>query len=96
MTTDNTGIVKEQESLIKYPCDFPIKVMGLSHDTYAETIAADVKKILPDFDGSDMKSEKSKTGKYTALTVVVHVTSREELDNIYRMLSSHPMVKVVL
>lgn len=88
--------VRMQDSLIEYPCDFPIKVMGLTDPHFANTIAAAVREIVPGFDASSITSGLSKTGKYTALTVTVHVTSRAQLDSIYLMLTSHPMVKVVL
>ena len=85
-----------QESLIEYPCDFPIKVMGVTTPDFAAAIGAAVREIAPDFNPDTITSGKSKTGKYTALTVTVHATSREQLDSIYMMLTSHPLVKVVL
>lgn len=92
--TDDTVAV--EESLITYPTDFPIKAMGLTTPDYAETVGSAVREILPSFDPSTIKTEKSKTGKYTSLTLTVHVESREQLDTVYRMLTSHPMVKIVL
>lgn len=85
-----------QESLIEYPCDFPIKVMGVTTPDFAAAIGAAVREVVPSFDPSTVTSSKSKTGKYTALTITVHVISRKQLDSIYMMLTSHPLVKVVL
>jgi putative lipoic acid-binding regulatory protein len=84
------------ESLIEYPSDFPIKIMGLMHDQFAQTMVELVTLHDPDFNAAKMEMRPSSAGKYLALTVTVRATSREQLDNLYRALSSHPMVKVVL
>lgn len=97
MTDNKTdGTVAVEESLITYPTDFPIKAMGLTTPDYAAVVGAAVREILPSFDPATIKTEKSKTGKYTSLTLVVHVENRDQLDTVYRLLTSHPMVKVVL
>ncbi len=84
------------ESLIVYPSDFPIKIMGVMQDAFVQTMLELVTLHDPDFDGSKMTMRPSTKGTYLALTVTVRATSREQLDNLYRALSSHPMVKVVL
>lgn len=84
------------ESLIEYPSDFPIKVMGAMHDAFAQTIVEVVILHDPTFDASKMEMRPSSQGNYLALTVTVRAISREQLDNLYRALSSHPMVKMVL
>jgi putative lipoic acid-binding regulatory protein len=85
-----------KESLIEYPSDFPIKVMGATHDEFAATIVALVTSHDPTFHEGKMEVRPSGKGTYTGLTVIVRATSREMLDNLYRELSAHPMVKVVL
>ncbi|MGZ5201368.1 MAG: DUF493 family protein [Telluria sp.] len=84
------------ESLIEYPSDFPIKVMGPTHDEFATTIHAVLVELDPTFHPGKMTARPSAKGNYTGLTVIVRATSREQLDDIYRALSSHPMVKMVL
>ncbi|CAL63111.1 conserved hypothetical protein [Herminiimonas arsenicoxydans] len=84
------------ESLIEYPSDFPIKIMGLMQDQFAQTMLELVTLHDPEFHAGKMEMRPSSAGKYLALTVTVRATSREQLDNLYRALSSHPMVKVVL
>jgi putative lipoic acid-binding regulatory protein len=84
------------ESLIEYPSDFPIKIMGVMQDAFAQTIVEVVTSHDPTFDASKMQMRPSSQGNYLALTVTVYATSREQLDNLYRELSSHPMVKMVL
>lgn len=89
-------IVQEQDSLIEFPCDFPIKVMGISSPHFAETIGSAVRELVADFDPATITERKSAKSKYTALTVTVHATSRRQLDSVYMMLTSHPLVKIVL
>ncbi|MFC0252298.1 DUF493 family protein [Massilia consociata] len=85
-----------KESLIEYPSDFPIKVMGATHADFAPTIIAVVTEFDPTFHAGKVETRPSAKGNYTGLTVTVRVTSREMLDNVYRALSSHHMVKMVL
>ena len=83
-------------SLIEYPSDFPIKIMGPRHDDFAQVMLELVLQHDPDFDAAKMEMRPSSNGNYLALTVTVRATSREQLDNLYRALSGHHMVKVVL
>lgn len=85
-----------KDSLIEYPSDFPIKVMGAAHDEFASTIATVLAGLDPSFNASNMEVRPSAKGNYIGLTVIVRATSREQLDDIYSTLSAHPMVKVVL
>jgi putative lipoic acid-binding regulatory protein len=84
------------ESLFEFPCDFPIKVMGKSHPDIAETIVTVVRDFDPTFEASRIEMRASSGGNYIGLTVTVRATSREQLDDIYRALTGHPMVSVVL
>lgn len=84
------------ESLIEYPCQFPIKVMGERVEGLVHAITTVVKNFDPGFDASTVELRESSTGKYLGITVTVTATSREQLDELYRTLSTHPMVKVVL
>ena len=84
------------ESLIEYPSDFPIKIMGAMHDEFAQTMLELVLSHDPEFDAAKMEMRPSTNGNYLAITVTIRATSREQLDNLYRALSGHPMVKVVL
>jgi putative lipoic acid-binding regulatory protein len=88
--------MSDTDSLITYPSDFPIKIMGPRHDDFAHTLIDVVKQFDPGFQAETVELRPSAQGNYLALTVTVRATSREQLDNLYRALSSHPMVKVVL
>jgi uncharacterized protein len=86
----------DNDSLFEFPCDFPIKVMGKSHPEFAETIVTVVRQFDAEVDASRIETRPSSGGNYTGLTVTVRATSRAHLDDIYRALTGHPMVKVVL
>lgn len=83
-------------SLIEYPCKFPIKVMGAKVDGLVHAVTNITKQFDPEFDASTVELRESKGGKYLGVTVTLNATSREQLDELYRTLSTHPMVKVVL
>lgn len=84
------------ESLIEYPSLFPIKVMGNKVDGLVHAITLIAKQFDPTFDASTIELRESKGGNYLGVTITVTATSREQLDELYRTLSTHPMVKVVL
>lgn len=94
-TPANPHIPPEQ-SLIEYPCAFPIKVMGVHHDDFVAQVVALVLQHDPALDASRIERRPSSSGKYLGLTLTVTATSREQLDNIYRSLTGHPLVKYVL
>jgi putative lipoic acid-binding regulatory protein len=87
----------EQEgTLLEFPCDFPLKIMGLADGALAQTALEIVQRHAPDFDGTNMETRASSGGKYLSLTCTINATSKAQLDALYRELSGHPAVKVVL
>jgi putative lipoic acid-binding regulatory protein len=88
--------MSERETLIEFPCEFPLKIMGAAVPDFAQTIAAVVVTHAPEFDPATIAMRPSKAGNYLALTCTIQAKSQEQLDSLYRALSSHPMVKVVL
>ena len=86
----------EQETLLEFPCEFPIKVMGETRDGFAAAIAEVVHRHAPGFDASRVEMRGSSGGKYLSLTCTVTATSKAQLDGLYRELTEHPWVKVVL
>lgn len=103
MSTTNTpatppviGADGRKESLIEYPSQFPIKVMGANVDGFVTAVTHVARQYDPTFDASTVQLRDSSGGKYLGVTITVTATSREQLDDLYRALSSHPMVKVVL
>lgn len=85
-----------QDSLIEYPSQFPIKVMGENVNGFVHAITHIAERFDPTFDASTIELRDSKGGKYLGVTITVTATSREQLDELYRTLTTHPMVKVVL
>ena len=85
-----------EQSLIEYPSAFPIKVMGTHVEGFTEAIVSIARQFDPAFDASTIERRPSKGGNYLGLTLTVTATSREQLDELYRTLSTQPMVKVVL
>lgn len=88
--------IPPEQSLISYPSAFPIKVMGAQVDGFAEAMVRVARQFDPAFDATTLERRPSSGGKYLGLTLTVTATSREQLDELYRTLSTHPMVKVVL
>lgn len=84
------------DSLIEYPCRFPIKVMGAKVDGFVHAVTTVARQFDPGFDASTIELRESKAGNYLGVTITINATSREQLDELYRTLSTHPMVKVVL
>ncbi|MBI4192107.1 MAG: DUF493 domain-containing protein [Betaproteobacteria bacterium] len=83
-------------SLIEYPCEFPIKIMGHTRAGFAQAVLEVVRRHVPDFDGATLEMKTSKHGKYLSVTCTINATSREQLDALYQELCDHPMVVMVL
>ena len=98
MTTSNLPVEPEnpQETLIEFPCDFPIKVMGETHADFSKEMIKAIQSVITNFDASQIEMRGSSGGKYISLTCTVYVTSKLQLDDVYRALTAHPMVKFVL
>ena len=89
-------VITPEQSLIEYPSQFPIKVMGAKVDGLVHAITLIAMQFDPAFDATTIELRESKGGKYLGVTITITATSRAQLDELYRTLSSHPMVKVVL
>lgn len=94
--TPPAGNDPRKDSLIEYPCRFPIKVMGAMADGFADALAEVAREFDPGFDAATMELRPSKGGNYLGVTLTITATSRDQLDNLYRALTGHPMVKIVL
>jgi hypothetical protein len=83
-------------SALTFPTAFPIKIMGRRADGFAQSIVEVVLRHAPDFNPGEVEMRASREGNYLSLTVTINATSREQLDALYRELTSHPMVVMVL
>lgn len=90
------NLAENAETLIEFPCDFPIKVMGETHADFTAEIVKTIQQLNPNFSTANIEMRSSSGGKYISLTCTVYVTSKPQLDDIYRALTAHPMVKVTL
>ena len=88
--------IPPEQSLIEYPSRFPIKVMGANVEGFAQAITELTLRFDPEFDVETVEKRLSSGGKYMGVTVTITATSREQLDEFYRSLTAHPMVKMVL
>jgi putative lipoic acid-binding regulatory protein len=93
---ETTVVTEPTPSLIEYPCDFPIKVMGRHSPGLAQSVVEIVRRHAPEFDPSTVEMRASKQKNYLSLTCMVRATSREQLDGLYRDLCDHPQVVMVL
>lgn len=89
-------MTEERTTLLEFPCEFPIKIMGKRVDEFAQTIAELMLVHAPDFDAASMEMRPSSSGKYLGLTCTIKATSQKQLDDIYMALTSHPLVSVAL
>ena len=88
--------IPPEQSLIEYPCRFPIKVMGANTEEFISAMLSLAACFEPGFDVNSVERRPSKAGNYMGLTLTLYVTSREQLDEMYRTLSTHPLVKYTL
>ena len=86
----------DKDTLLEFPCDFPLKIMGKADDGLAQVVLEIVTRHAPGFDGATMEMRASSGGRYVSLTCTVVATSKPQLDALYMELTSHPLVKVVL
>jgi hypothetical protein len=86
----------EPESLLAFPCDFPVKIIGRKGPRFAQAVTAIVLKHAPDFEPATVEMRPSRQGTYLSLTCVVRASSRQQLDALYQELCDHPSVQMVL
>ena len=86
----------ERCSLLEFPCHFPVKAIGRADGALAPAVLAIVRRHAPDFNGATMEMRSSSGGKYLSLTCTIEATSQQQLDALYRELTSHPLVAIAL
>ena len=85
-----------EDSLLEFPCAFPVKVMGANTAEFEAAIVMISRQHIPDLGEAAISSAQSRTGKYVSITITFTATSRPQIDNLYRALNAHPDVKFVL
>lgn len=84
------------QGAIRYPLDFPIKIMGRREPRLVQTIVDIVVRHAPDFDPATVELRTSRKNNYLSVTCTIRATSREQLDALYRELCDHPAIVMVL
>lgn len=87
---------KDNESPIKFPCIFPIKIMGKTDSNLIEKVVPIFEKYSQNFNKESIRTNESSKGNYISLTVMVNAVSKEQLDNIYMELTALKETLMVL
>jgi len=88
--------MKSREELLSFPCEFPIKVVGLRDNQFEMTVFGIIRRYFPDLSETAISTRTSKDGKYLAITVTVTAQSKQQLDQVYIELSEHEYVIMAL
>lgn len=86
----------DEDALFDFPCRFPIKAMGEASDEFEITVVEIIRRHVDDLHEGAVNVRPSRNGRFVSVTCTIEAHSREQLDNIYRELSSHPLIKVAL
>jgi putative lipoic acid-binding regulatory protein len=84
------------ETLLVFPTDFPVKIMGEKRDGFVHAMVELVLRHAPDFNPETVELRASSGGKYLSLTCTIHATSKAQLDALYHEISAHPWVNMAL
>lgn len=84
------------ESVLEFPCRFPIKMMGRDTPEFRSTARALVEKHAGAVDDGAVQAASSRHGRFVSVTVTITATSREQLDAIYREVTAHEDVLMAL
>lgn len=82
----------QDETLLRFPCAFPIKAMGRTEHGIEEIVAAIIDRHAPDTAPDALRSRPSRNGTWVSVTVVIEATSKRQLDVIYQELSAHSQI----
>jgi len=85
-----------EESALTFPCEFPIKVMGVNSDSFENELFMIANRQIPNLGETAISSTPSRTAKYLSVTITITAQNREQLDALYRAFNKHPDVKMVL
>ena len=87
---------KPAESLLKFPCRFPIKAMGRAEPGFDSLVVEIVRRHAPYLGEGAVVSRPSKAGNWVSVTVTIEASSKAQLDAIYQALSDHDKVVMAL
>ncbi len=81
---------------IKFPCAYPIKVVGVAGVELRALVVAVMARHAPEFDAAAMRERPSRHGNYTAYTVTITAQGKPQLQAIFADLKTSALVKLVL
>lgn len=84
------------DSLLEFPCEFPLKVMGRKQAGFRELVVSLVATHAGPIEDKQVSERESRDGNFIALTLLLRAESQAQLDDVYRALSAHERVLVVL
>lgn len=87
---------ESEQSKLTFPCEFTFKVIGATNDLFQSEMLQIFRHHFPSLGEAAVTSKLSKNDKYLALSITVQATSQAQLDNIYQVLSHHPLVLFAL
>ena len=85
-----------EESVIEFPCEFPIKMMGRDTPEFREAMRTIVEKHAGKLDDSRVQAALSRNGSFVSVTITITATSQQQLDDIYREVSARDDVLMAL
>jgi len=85
-----------EESLLEFPCRFPIKIMGRKGDEFRRVVIELVEKHVGKINDGDISEAPSSKGNFVSITITIMASSREQLDGIYLELTASEHVLVAL
>jgi len=86
----------ENEGLLVFPCEYPLKVMGAAGSEFQALAFEIVRRHVPGLDGSRVETRPSREGRYVSYTFHFTATSRAQLDELYAELGRHEEVRAAL
>jgi putative lipoic acid-binding regulatory protein len=89
-------VTDSDETLLEFPCSFPIKAMGAADTAVAAAVLEILRRHAPDFDAETLTTRASSGGKWVAVTACIRADSKAQLDAIYRELTAHELVVYAL
>ncbi len=88
--------MNQTDPKLTFPCDFPLKVIGLDVEGFGSIITSIVLQHVPDLMTENITTQTSRHGRYRSMSYQFIARSREQVDALYRELSANPNVKMVL
>jgi putative lipoic acid-binding regulatory protein len=88
--------MSDETTLLEFPTDFPVKIMGERRDDFAQAMVELVQRHAPDFRPETVEMRVSGKGNYLSVTCTVRATSKAQLDALYLEITAHPWVKMAL